>query len=43
MSLNISAPKEADMLLIVRLYFLKYTKGSTNNSISANKASKSEL
>ena len=43
MSLNISAPKEADTLLMVHLYFLKYTKGSINNSKGANKASKSEL
>ena len=43
MSLNISAPKEADMLLILHLYFLKYTKGSIDDSVSANKASKSEL
>ena len=43
MSLNINAPKEADILLMVHLYFSKYTKGSINNSKSANEASKSEL
>ena len=40
MSLNVSAPKEADILLLVHLYFLKYTKESMNDSNGANKVSK---